>query len=104
MVLSPTGAAEVGGATCLLLSVRKAGTEALSVGDSTTLVGGEAGALLVLPELDTEEMEALRGTVVRLDRKPCCAISTSGAGTVPVVFFWEGFELRDRNLVGKGMW
>jgi hypothetical protein len=45
-------------------------------------------ALVTLPELDTEEMEELRGTMVRLERKPCCATSTSGAGTtVPVAFF-----------------
>jgi hypothetical protein len=42
---------------CLLLSARKVGTEALRVGDSTTWVGGDAGALVTLPELDTEDME-----------------------------------------------
>ena len=104
VVFSPIGAAEVGGAMCLLLSVRKVGTEALNVGDSTTRVGGEVDALATLPELDTEEIEDLRGAVLRLERKPCCAISTSGAGTtVPVAFLSEGFVLRDRNLVGKGM-
>jgi hypothetical protein len=57
VVLSPVAAAALGGATCLLLSARKAGTEALRVDDSTTWVGGEAGALTTLPKLDTEDME-----------------------------------------------
>lgn len=89
----------------MLLSARKAGTEALRVGDSTTLVGGERGAAVTLPELDTEEMEEWRATAGRLERKPCGATSTSGVGTAAAVaFFWAGFVLRERKSAGKGMW
>jgi hypothetical protein len=47
----------VGGAACLEFSVRKVGTAALRVGDSTIWVGGEDGALGMLLVLDSEEME-----------------------------------------------
>lgn len=97
--------AVVGGAVCLELSVRKAGTAALRVGDSTILVGAAAGTLVTLLELESDEIEAERATMERLERK-LCAVSVSGEVGMasPAAFFLVEGVLRERKLEGKGMW
>jgi len=56
VVFSPVVFTVVGGAVYLELRVRKVGTAALRVGDSTTWIG-EEGALGMLLVLDSEDME-----------------------------------------------
>ena len=80
------------------LRVRKFGTDAFIVGDSTAWVDGEVAEML--PVLDSEEKEEWRA-VGRLERK-VCVVSTSRAGTATLSAFLVGV-FREMKLVGKGM-
>lgn len=80
------------------LRVRKVGTDALMVGDSTTRVDGEV--VEMLPVLDSEEMEEWRA-VGRLERK-VCVVSTSRAGPATLSAFLAGV-FREMKVCGKGM-
>lgn len=87
----------------MLLSARKAGAFGSRTGESAVLVEGEDGAPTVEPELETEEMEEWRGTGERLERKLCGATSASGEATTLSEFLLTRL-LRERKLVGKGIW
>lgn len=96
--------AVAGGGVNLLLSARKVGTFASRVGESAALVGGEDGGVAAEPALETEQMDAVRATSGRLERKGLTASMSGEMGTVlGVVALWRGV-FSERKERGKGMW